>query len=139
MAKYLCYIQRKVDTDDVDHKFNSIRKANKNIWRPNLLAIIGRWIATTINLFHGSSHFSLARGTFCELSHPSFNKCLPLILLYIFEVAFFSKRHQMYHRCSSRHFALVSSAFYQIWPSYLWKAALQTYRSFNLLMTIFQV
>ena len=30
-AKYLCYTHRKVDTDDADHKFNSIWKANKNI------------------------------------------------------------------------------------------------------------
>ena len=41
-AKYLCYTHRKVDTDDADHKFNSIWKANKNIWRPSFLSIIGR-------------------------------------------------------------------------------------------------
>ena len=47
-----------------------IWKANKNIWRPNLLAIIGRWIITTITLFHGSPHSPLANGIFGELSHP---------------------------------------------------------------------
>ena len=41
-AKYLCYTQRKEDTDDADHNFNSISKANKNIWRPSLVAILGR-------------------------------------------------------------------------------------------------
>ena len=55
-AKDLCYIQRKVDINDAGFKFNNIWKAHKNIWRPNLLVIIGRWIATTINLFHGSPH-----------------------------------------------------------------------------------
>ena len=50
-AKDLCYIQRKVDINDAGFKFNNIWKAHKNIWRPNLLVIIGRWIATTINLF----------------------------------------------------------------------------------------
>ena len=50
-AKDLCYIQRKVDINDAGFKFNNIWKAHKNIWRPNLLVIIGRWIAATINLF----------------------------------------------------------------------------------------
>ena len=69
-AKYLCYTQRKEDTDDADHNFNSISKANKNIWRPSLVAIFGRWIITTSNLFHGSSYSPLAYGIFGELSHP---------------------------------------------------------------------
>ena len=47
-----------------------IWKANKNIWRPSLLIIIGRWIITTITLFHGSPHSPLAYGIFGELSHP---------------------------------------------------------------------
>ena len=69
-AKDLCYIQRKVDINDAGFKFNNILKAHKNIWRPNLLVIIGRWIATTINLFHGSPHSPFAYGIFEELSHP---------------------------------------------------------------------
>ena len=69
-AKCLCYIQTKVDTDDADHKFNNIWKANKKIWRPSLLAIIGRWITTTISLFHGGPHSSLTYGIFGKLSHP---------------------------------------------------------------------
>ena len=28
-AKYVCYIQRKVDTDDADYKFNSIWKTTE--------------------------------------------------------------------------------------------------------------
>ena len=47
-----------------------IWKANKKIWRPSLLTIIGRWIITTITLFHGSPHSPLAYGIFGELSHP---------------------------------------------------------------------
>ena len=61
---------RKVDAGDADYKFNSIWKANKNIWRPCLLAIIGRWISTTTNLFYGSPHSPLVQGIFVELSHP---------------------------------------------------------------------
>ena len=48
----------------------AFEKANKNISRPCLLAIIGRWIATTTNLFYGSPHSPLAHGIFGELSYP---------------------------------------------------------------------
>ena len=66
-AKDLCYIQRKVDINDAGFKFNNIWKAHKNIWRPNLLVIIGRGIATTINLFHGSKKIYVV--VTCTLHH----------------------------------------------------------------------
>ena len=53
------------------------RQLNKNIWRPSFLAIIGRWIATTINLFCGRSHSPFSHGTFSSLLH--FTKYLPFI------------------------------------------------------------
>ena len=57
------------------------RQLNKTIWRSSLLAIMGRWIATTINFILRQVTFSFLSwhflGTFSSLLH--FTKYLPFI------------------------------------------------------------
>ena len=65
MQSPVVFTRTKEDTDYAGFKFER---------RPNLLAIIGRWIITTITLFRGSPHSPLTYGIFGELSPP----CCPL-------------------------------------------------------------
>ena len=102
-CEVFCCIQRKVDADDADYKFKSIWKANKNIWRPCLLAIIGRWIATTTNLFYGSPHSPLAHGCLGNF----------LILVALHKVSSLHPPSKLLYRClaTTDQLSIVSQPF----------------------------
>ena len=125
-----CYIQRKVDTDDADHKFNNIWKANKKIWRPSLLAIIGRWIATTISLFHGGPHSSLTYGIFGKLSHPYcpsqsiFRSSTVQSLVLLFGSNWMSLAHEEWYLCRFAYKATYITAYVLCSVSLLTMAAI---------------